>query len=51
MEDKELRFAKEKLRIFWCGVFCPLTGMVRNGISVINALLGFRPLTGMAMNG
>lgn len=21
MEDKELRFAKEKLRIFWCGVF------------------------------
>lgn len=28
MEDKELRFAKEKLRIFWCGVFCPLTGMV-----------------------
>lgn len=27
-ENKKLRFAKEKLRIFWCGVFCPLTGMV-----------------------
>lgn len=26
MENKELRFAKEKLRIFWCGVFVPLRG-------------------------
>lgn len=28
-ENKKLRFVKEKLRIFWCGVFCPLTGMVQ----------------------
>lgn len=36
--------------LFWCGVFCPLTGMVLKQRRNENELHCFRPLTGMVQN-
>ena len=33
--------------LFWCGVFCPLTGMVPLRARQLLSLANFRPLTGM----
>lgn len=33
--------------LFWCGVFCPLTGMVLGGLLIASLYTSFRPLTGM----